>query len=285
MKQSESKKQNGPFKRLYLAVAERAFIVRASVVYNMQIETAYLSDLWSNMLSTLFYVIATVIFVDIIYSNVDVVASYTRAEMLLFIFIGQIGFYVMWAVSYSGISSLIEDVRKGDLDLVLVKPLPTLFYLETRRVHIVRTFRDAIAPTIVLFFVVPWSELSLTPLTVLAGVAIMLMGYICLHIYMLIFALPVFWVGESKNILGLAWTMYTFTDGRIPFEGFGSTLKIVFSVVLPLLWSTGIATSVMLGKSNALIMLLACGAVALVFLYLRSFFWRKAMLAYSSASS
>ena len=186
------------------AVSERIYIVRASLIYNIQEETAYFADLWGNMVSTLFYILATIVFVDILYANVDTIASYTRAEMLLYIFIGQVGFYILWGVSYSGLDSLIEDVRKGDLDLVLLKPLPTLFYLETRRFRIIRMIRDGVAPMLVISFVVPWNELALEPHAVIAGIIIMIIGYICLHIYMLFFSLPVFWIGESRNFFSLA---------------------------------------------------------------------------------
>jgi len=237
------------------------------------------------MISTLFYIIATILFVDILYANVDFIASYSRAEMLLYIFIGQVGYYTLWGTSYSAIDALINDVRKGDLDLVLLKPLPALFYLETRKIHLIRTFRDAIVPTLVLITVVPWSELSFDPISVITGFCIIVIGLFCLHIYMLLFSLPVFWIGESQNLFGLAWTIYTFTDGRIPYEGFGSTLKVIFSVGLPLLWTTGVSTSVILGKSDALTMLLAGTAVLIMFIMIRSWAWKKAMLAYSSASS
>lgn len=272
-------------KRIFESAMERVALVKASVIYNIQIETAYLTDLWGNMLSTLFYTLATVIFIDVLYSNVETFVSYTRAEMLLYFFIGQPNFYTIWGISYQGLEALILDVKNGDLDLILLKPLPTLFYLETRKFHLIRSIRDSFVPMILLFFVVPWSELKFSLVSVFSGILIMIMGIIIIHVFLLLFSLPVFWIGESQNYLTMSMTIYTLSDARIPYEGFSNVMKVVFSFVLPLLWTTQVSTSVMLGKSDSGKMLLFCCIVTFIFLLLRPFFWRKALIAYSSASS
>jgi ABC-2 type transport system permease protein len=266
-------------------IRERVILVRSSITFNLQVETMYWTDLWGNFLSTIFYTLATVVFFDIIYSNVTYFATYSRAEMFFYLFIGQFVFYTLWGVSYTAIDSLVDDVRSGDLDLVLLKPIPVLFYIETRRIYIIRTLRDAIPPMVVLAFVVPWHELQFSLITVLSGIPVFIMGMICLHIFMLIFSLPVFWVGESRSIFNLAWTGYTFTDGRIPYEGFGSLLKVAFTIVFPILWATGVTVSVMLGKSDPLLMISVCAAVTVIFVWIRSWLWKKALRNYSSASS
>src|SRR3990167_9318864 len=109
------------------AISDRAAILKVGIVYTFQQETAYWTNNWANLLSPFFYTLSMVLFIDVIYANVDLVAGYTRNQMLLFLFNGQIAFYTGW-LFHKNLQELIVSVNKGSLDLLLVKPMPSLFY-------------------------------------------------------------------------------------------------------------------------------------------------------------
>lgn len=68
----------------------------ANTIYTFQQETAYWTNNWANIISAGFFMISAIMFVDIIYTNVDTVASYTKDEMLFFTLVGEITFFISW---------------------------------------------------------------------------------------------------------------------------------------------------------------------------------------------
>jgi len=224
------------------------------------------------------------IFIDVIYANVDSVAGYMRNEMLLFLFVGQISYYSSWLI-HSNLRELIEDVNRGNLDLLLVKPTPSLFYVTFKKIKLFSILRDSIPPMMAIAIVTNWSSLNLSFVNVFIGLVIACLGLIVAHVIHFLSTLPVFWLGESTAILELS-EHFEYNVGKIiPLEGYGFNFQLVFSTLIPVLISTGFASSVMLGKSNPLLLLIWSLIITAVFLFVRGVSWKKALKAYTSASS
>jgi len=266
------------------SIVDRLVILRASIVYTFQQETAYWSNNWANILSTTFYTISMILFVEVIYSNVNVVAGYDRNQMLLFLFVGQVSYYSSWMV-YSNLKELIVDVNKGNLDLLLVKPTPSLFYVTFKHIKVFSILRDSIPPMAAIALITDWGALNLGLVNVLTGTLIAFLGIITAHVIHFIATIPVFWLGESRAIQELSEHIEYNVGKIIPLEGYGQNFQIFFSTLLPVLISTGFATSVMLEKSNPGLLLAWSLVVAIFALFVRNILWKKALKAYTSASS
>ncbi len=263
----------------------RLRILRASLVFTFQQETAYWTENWANVLSTFFYTVSMILFINIMYSNTDLIAGYNRNEMLLFLFVGQFGFYLSGWLYYSILPSLIRDVNNGSLDFVLVKPVPSLFYVTFRELKVFTIIRDGLPPMVALGLYMNWAELNLSAANFFVGFVIVFLGIMSAHVFHFLFTIPVFWLGESSNLLDMSGHFEHNVGKTVPFEGFGIQLRTLFTTFIPVLISTGVATSVMLGKSRALPMLTLSALVALSFLVIMNVVWKLALRSYSSASS
>src|SRR3989344_3048357 len=271
-------------KQLVYNTKKRLSLLSATTRYTFRSETAHLSNNWGNVLSTCFYTISNIIFIDVLYSNVKTVAGYGRDEMLLFMFIGQISYYLSWLI-HQNIDWLIEIVNNGQLDLVLSRPVPSLFYITFGRVRLFSVLRDCIPPMIVLSLVIKWQNLALSPLNIGVGLLICLMGIACAHVVHFISALPVFWIGQSSQVLDMSENIEYNIGKTIPLEGFGKKIQFFFTALVPYLISTGVATSVALGKAPATTALIGVTIITIGALLAKQYAWSIALKAYTSASS
>lgn len=262
-------------------VSRRFQLLKLNTINNYRIETAYFGENWGNVLSTTIYTITYIIFLDAIFSKVGTIAGYNHDQMLVFTFIAQLKFYSLFTWSFDGVSTISEEVNNGNLDLVLVKPVPSLFYLTTRSVSVVRMVRDAAVPIAAILLAIHWDQAGIQMSTIPATAFVFICGQIIGHTLQFLLMIPVFWMGESRNLINTAYDL----EMDVPWEGITGVSRILFGVLLPILIPAAMVTSVFLGKSDALSMMGWASAVAAVCLWLRSTLWKMALRSYTSASS
>jgi ABC-2 type transport system permease protein len=266
------------------AISKRSSILLANIKFTYQIETAFHVNNWANVLSTCFYTLSMILFINVLYSNVKLVAGYSKDEMLLFMFIGQAGYYLSWLI-HSNLEELIFDVNKGRLDMLLIRPVPSLFYVTFKKVRLFSIIRDCLPPMIVLAFAINWTKLPLSVDTFLGGFFVTLLGIICVHVVHFFATIPVFWLGESRNILNFS-QEFEYNLGKvIPFEGFNKNFQLFFVAIIPVMISAGLATSVILGKTPAIPAIIISLIVTCLSLVMRQLVWKMALQRYTSASS
>lgn len=272
-------KQLGYRKRL----TQYARLLRINAVNTWQVETAYFGNGWGNLLSTVAYTATFIVFISVIYANVRTMAGYTRDQMLFLSFIGQVNFYAMYVWVWNNLQRLVEDVNRGSFDLVLAKPLPSLFYTSTRNISLLPQLRDGLPSLLIVALVINWHNVTVSWLGALCGIVIILAGQLAVQTFGLLLALPVFWFGQASDSLNLGYVIFSGTD--IPYEGVPQVIRFVLIYAIPVLIPSTLATSVMLGKLNVLTgLLVALSATAILTLVKRSV-WKRALANYASASS
>lgn len=264
-------------------IKEHVHLLKANAVNSYRVQTAYFFDNLASLASTLFYVLTMVLFVKILYSNIKIFAGYTEVEMLFLMLITQLNFYVDWTWSTNNILALIDSVRTGDMDMILSKPLPALFFVTFRDISLINRVKDGIPNLIIMSLLIKWSEIHTSLGLVLAAIVIFISGQIAWHCFRFIFALPVFFIGQSYSIYAISGTLGE--TQNIPLEGFRGKLREFFIVIVPSLITSQMSASVVLGKSNPLEMTIIAASVASVFLILKRFAWIISLRNYSSASS
>lgn len=260
----------------------RLKILGINIANTFNIETAYPAENWANIVSTTLYTACYILFINVIFGNVKTLAGYSYNDMLFFTFMSQFAFYILFNWSYDNMDALINSVHRGEMDILLTKPLPTLYYVSTRKFSILKLIRDGFIPITMIGVLIHWSSLGLSFWAVVAGIIIFACGQWILHVLQFLLALPAFWQGQSQDLLRLS---YSFTNPNLPFQGLTRFWKIIFVTVLPVCISVSVPVSVMLGRSNAIKMLSLALFLAFVATLIRLIMWKKALGAYNSASS
>lgn len=182
-------------------LSNRLAILKAAVVYTFQEDTAYAAENWAAVISTVIYTLTFAMFIKILYSNVDNVAGYSENEMLFFLWMSQLVFYVQFFTFENNVGRLSGDVNNGSLDLILTKPIPSLFYISLRRISLVGWLRDAIPSVFFLSLMINFSDLGATYQSIFVGIIIFLLGIICLYVMSILTVLPVFWLGKNRDLV------------------------------------------------------------------------------------
>jgi ABC-type uncharacterized transport system permease subunit len=268
-------------------IRDRLILLKAGVVYTFQQDFAYWANNWGNILSGTSYAIITIVFINILFSNTKEIAGYDKDQMLFFTSIGQIVFYITVIFSFQNIKLLVEDINSGNLDMVLTKPVASLFYINTRVIDLFSVFRDYAPGFLAIFLSINFNNINLQIINLLFGIIIIVCGTICSHVIVFLFALTAFWVGESSSLVDLAYYAEFDVVEGIPFEGFGFSKKLQIGLItlFPALIGAGLSSSVILGKSEALPALVMSIIVCALALLVENLSWRIALRNYSSASS
>lgn len=267
-------------------ISQRWNILKANTFFTFQKETAYWADNWASVLSTTFYTFSMLIFIHVLYANVKTIAGYTHNDMLLFFLVGQFTYYLNWSISAQNMQDFIIDVNKGDLDLLLTKPIPALFYITFKRIRLFSgLLRDATPPTIAVALSINWSLFHFSFTDIVIALIIFFCGQICMHVLQFIAVIPAIWLGESLSILKLSYDIDHYAGRFIPFDAYTSFFKFIFGTVFPVSIAAGFTSSILLGKSDSYFLLMWAILVTIGAMIVRGQVWKLAIKNYTSASS
>jgi ABC-2 type transport system permease protein len=178
------------------------------------------------------------------------------------------------------LNRIVEHVKDGTLDFVLLKPVDSQLWLSLRRFSpwgipdvlfgagIVGYAAWLVEPTL--------SAMSWALLPLLASLTI-------LYSLWFILATTTVWFVQIYNVTEV---LRSFLDaGRFPIDAFPSgVFRFVFTFVVPVAFLTSVPARTLLGTSSGVELALAF-AVALALFAFSRFFWRFALRYYTSASS
>lgn len=263
----------------------RFTLLKANILFSFKNEIAYAGNNWGVVLSTFFYTISILLFTEILFTQVNTIAGYTKNEILFLFFIGQFMFYFNWLTYIPNLTQLILDVNRGGLDMLLTKPVPHLFFILTQKIRTLSVLSEVTPAMIVLILSINWNTLVFMPSLLFLGAISIISGIIIAQAILFFASLPVFWLGESESILSLADHAINRSGMIIPFEGYGEKSVFLFSSLLPIIVASEMSTSIILGKSPAMWNLYIGITLAILFTVLKFILWNTALKAYTSASS
>jgi ABC-2 type transport system permease protein len=184
------------------------------------------------------------------------------------------------AVSPS-LTAVVEHVRKGTLDFVLLKPADAQFLVSTAKFEPWRIVDVAGAMAI---FVYAFTELGRWPSIpqVLASLAFLCLAVLVLYSIWIVVVSAAFWVVKVDNLSYLFGSLFDLA--RWPISVFKGGLRFVFTFIFPIAVMTTTPALALLGRldGRSAAIALAGGAA---FAALARWIWTRALALYTSASS
>ncbi len=260
----------------------RAFaVLRAQLRASISMAAQYRLDFVVEGLLALLWMGVTLVPVYVVFGTRPSVAGWTFPETLLVIgwFIALKGF--LEGTIAPSLTNVIEHVRKGTLDFVLLKPVDAQLLVSLSKIEPWRAIDLFGAGAI---FVYAFRLIGHTPTfrqMLLAGVLLVAALVVLYSIAILVVAIAFFAV-RVDNLLYLFQSI--FDVARWPSSVFRGTLAIVFTWVLPLALMTTYPALALLGRLSTQT---ALGALAgtVVFALAARLVWRLSIGKYTSASS
>ncbi|BDG03064.1 ABC transporter permease [Anaeromyxobacter oryzae] len=229
----------------------------------------------------LFWTAWTLVPILVVYGARTSVAGWSFEEALV-----VVGWFTLLKGVLEGavnpsLTTVVEHIRKGTLDFVLLKPADAQFLVSTAKFEPARVV-DLAGGLVV--FVYAFHRMGRAPTAHGLALAVVLLACAVAILYSLwiLVISAAFVVVKIDNLSFLFVSIYD--AARWPADVFRGALRIVFTFVVPLAVMTTFPAEALLGRLGAL-RALVIAAGALVFAVLSRVVWLRSIARYTSASS
>ena len=261
--------------RKYLKVYKK--FLHTSFASELEYKTNILIDLITAILS----LVGSIFLLSIFFQNNASIGDWEFEEALIIQGIYTIlnGITNTWF--NPNLSEIVKHIREGTLDFVLLKPIDSQFFISLKKINPSGFFEIMLGFCLLLFCIkinqinLNFSFLSLSLITITCSICI-------LYSLWFFISTTTIWFVKTWNATEVLRSFLYI--GRFPLNSFSFTIRIFFSVFIPIAFITTIPSEVFLGLSQSWKILLEI-IVALVFLITSRKFWLFALKFYSSASS
>jgi len=179
------------------------------------------------------------------------------------------------------LTEIVKHIREGTLDFVLLKPIDSQFFISLKKIT-PSGFLEIMLGVCLLIYCIKINQIDLNlGFVILSLITIICSIFILYSLWFFISTTTIWFVKTWNATEVLRSFLYI---GRFPLNSFSFSLRIFFSVFIPIAFITTIPSEVFLGISQLWKILLEV-LVAIVFLFTSRKFWLFALKFYTSASS
>ncbi|GIW27370.1 MAG: ABC transporter permease [Meiothermus sp.] len=177
------------------------------------------------------------------------------------------------------LNRVVEQVQKGTLDFVLLKPLDSQFWLSFRTLS-PWGLTDGLIGLAIWFYA--GSRLQFAVLDYLLGFGLLGVAFVMLYSLWFIIGSSSIWFVKVANATEVLRAVLE--AGRFPVQAFPAAYRFIFTFVVPVAFLTTVPAEAALGRLTVANLGLAV-LIALGLLLFSRAFWRFALRSYTSASS
>ena len=179
------------------------------------------------------------------------------------------------------LTEIVNYVREGTLDYVLLKPIDSQFWLSVKK------FSFAGLPEIILgLLIVFWSAIKSGTNFSFYYLSLFLVslffGFIILYSVWFLIAASSIWFVKTWNATEVLRALLA--AGRYPITAYPVILRFIFTLILPVAFLTTFPAEAILGELEFSVLIIGLILSSLFFIFSR-FFWNYALKHYTSASS
>ena len=259
----------------YLRLLRRQ--VAASVLLALQYRADFVLDGFLSLLRSA----ATVVPLLVVFRDRDAFAGWTFAEALL-----VMGWFMLLrgiiegAISPS-LTTVVDHIRKGTLDFVLLKPADAQFLVSTSRFELWPVAR-LVSAGVIFGWAFHLIGRPPSPVGVLLACALLVTSTLVLYSLWILTVSAAFYVVKVDNMIYLFDSI--FDAARWPASIFKGVLEVIVTFVIPLAILTTFPAEALLGRLGAAAFWESvAGAVG--FGLAARFVWTRSLSRYTSASS
>ncbi|MFW5748991.1 MAG: ABC transporter permease [Chloroflexota bacterium] len=251
--------------------------LRISVLNELQ----YRSNFWVQLFQSVLSLLVALGGLAIVYGHTESLNGWNSSELLVIVAVYFLIGGVIRTVIQPNMQKLMEDIRLGTLDYIIIKPVEVQFLISVRQVQIWRVMDFFIGVALLLVGVAQIGE----PIPLVDALGFLLLltcGALIVYSFWLMLATITFWFIKIDNILVIFETMYE--AGRWPVRIYPGWLEVVLTFLVPVAFAITVPVEALTGRLDSQTILLAL-ALAGALLYLSHRFWRIGIRAYSGASA
>lgn len=224
----------------------------------------------------------------IFYDKLALLGGYNFDEAMIilgfFIFLDGVANTVM----RQNLSRIVQHVRMGTLDFILLKPLDTQFWLSSRNCSPWGLPNICFGLGLIFY---GGTRSGFAVENYLMGIVPLMFGLVMLYSLWFILGSTSIWFVKVSNITHVLYQLLE--AGRFPVTAYPPLYKIFFTFVIPVGFLTTFPAEMMIGRpdfeqlvgQNRWTLLFIAGVMAATLLMISRMWWRFALRYYTSASS
>ena len=243
-------------------------------------ELAFRFNLASRFFTDIIWYAAQLSVFEVLFRHTNNVGGWGLDETRVFMGVLFVTDAMYMLLFSENLDKLGQKIRRGDLDLLLVKPVSSQFMLSFQKVSIAY-----IGNLIFSLGWLVWAILQIptvSPWSILWLLASVPMSVIIVYCIRFITASTALFLTKADAINYIWYQLYRL--GTRPDSFYPSILRYFVLFVLPLAFLASVPAQIVIGKTTPL-MLIAGYALALLTLKLANWFWNRGLRVYGSASS
>ncbi len=252
-------------------------MMKNCLVREMQFKANFLVRLVTEFM----WVIMQFIFIEVMYGQTGEIAGWSKWQMIVLVGTNHVITQLFEALFYDNCVRLTDQIRQGDLDFTLIKPINSQFLVSLRYTDYSSIANSTLGIGIIFY------ALNQMGTTVTFGGALLFAALVVnsvLIYYAMLFTLSVwtFWIGRSNNLMELYWQFGQFS--RYPGDIYPWIIRRLLLTVIPMLIVSNFPAGVLVNKLQTGWVYYGF-AMGLVFFSFTVWLWGRGLQRYRSASS
>ena len=242
---------------------------------------AYRANFFLEGIGSFAWLTLTLLPLFVLYRSRDVVNGWDASSALIVMAYFSALRAVLEGVISPSLVDLVERIRSGSFDYILLKPVDAQAMVSASRYEPWKIF-DLLGAIALAIYAFHRRGEAPALADVAAGLGLFVAGIVAMYALWIACAAFAFWVGRLDNLIYLLGAI--FDTARWPIHVFPGAWRFVFTFVIPVAIMTTFPAMALLGTLDGKTAI-ATIAGALVMLVASRLVWRAAIRSYTSASS
>ena len=244
-------------------------------------EFEYKTNIIIDFITAISSLIGSIFLLSIFFQNSDNIGGWLFEQALIIQSIYTIlnGITNTWF--NPNLTEIVKHVREGTLDFVLLKPIDSQFFISLNKIN-PSGFLEIILGFSLLIYCIKINQIYLNLYYVFSCLITIFCSISILYSLWFFISTTTIWFVKTWNATEVLRSFLYI--GRFPLNSFSFSLRIFFSVFIPIAFITTIPSEVFLGLTQFWKILLEV-IISVIFIFSSRKFWLFALKFYSSASS
>ncbi|MBW3620420.1 MAG: ABC-2 family transporter protein [Actinobacteria bacterium] len=256
-------------------------IVRTYLRVGTLFELQYRVNFFLQLVQSLVALGTAVAVIALVFSYTDDLAGWSPYELLVIVGVHVLLGGVIRAFIQPSMQRLMEDIREGTFDHVLVKPADAQLLASVQQFSIWQLV-DVVVGAAVIAVAVANLDTGLGPLDAGAFALTLVLGAVTIYCFWLLITVGAFWIVRMEFVAELFNGLYQ--AGRWPVTIYPAWLQIGFTVLIPLAFAITVPAEALTGRLGGTMVLAALGFTAAIVAVTR-WAWRRGLRRYDGASA
>lgn len=253
----------------------------AFLKYSLMVATRYRMNFFIEIFVEFGYAIGRFLFLIILFKVVNNIAGWTLEEMILLSGINMISTNFLLGITIiENLREIPEKIKNGEIDLVLLKPMNSMFMLTLGRPYFT-SFISTLAGVAITIYAATILDTIFDPWHFLISCTIFVLGTIIAYCILVMFASLAFIFTNATTLIHIP-EVFIFYYKNNPHQIFTGIFKYIFWLILPVVFMTSIPAEAYINGLDLKILFVEI-VLTVIFIFLTKRMWTYMIRHYSSA--